>query len=133
VRKTADSQVPLPDPVVKPGPRLKKSKPVPPVTWTPISTTMSYEDILVRLHIHEFITRFSPTFSSPVSKACLKELERVNEGDEDAEEGDLTPWVSEACVKSILLGLLDIIAADEGMEEDRPVSELTGTIFRIAY
>jgi hypothetical protein len=118
-KETKPAAKPVATTIPKKAPTAKKLKALPRVTWTPIQTSLSYDDLLARMHIYAFVSRFSPTFAHPLSKAHLGELERVNgDTNEEVDEGELTKWVSENCAKSIVMGLLDVVANDSGMQDD---------------
>ena len=91
---------------------LPTSKPLPKALWTPIRTNISLHGAEARIHIREFALRFLP-----LSRAHHDELEvicrshRGFDGDDD-EDGDLEPWVSEGCLKALLIALLGMIEVD---------------------
>ncbi|KAI0949235.1 hypothetical protein AcW1_008909 [Taiwanofungus camphoratus] len=104
---------------IKRPPRVKPkdnaaSKP----TWTRVPTTLAQDIVEVRMHIREFVLRFSTILD--IGKGHLEELEELTaasgysrtQADDEDEDEDLVPWVSEPCVKAIILGLLAIIAED---------------------
>lgn len=91
---------------------LPTPKPLPKALWTPIRTHLSLHGAEARIHIREFALRFLP-----LSRAHLDELEIISRShrgyDEDEDEdGDLEPWVSEGCLKSLLIALLGMIEVD---------------------
>ncbi|OBZ70555.1 hypothetical protein A0H81_09070 [Grifola frondosa] len=104
-----------------PKPRAAPPKPkaaVPPRSlpkpmWTPMHTCLTLDDAEVRMHIREFVLRFSHILD--IGKGNLEELEEIsaanrrwNRDDEEAQE--FVGWVTEPCVKSIILGLLGLLA-----------------------
>ena len=91
------------------------AKPLPKPVWTRIDTSLDQLSAESRIYIRESVQRFSSVLD--ISKTYLDELEeitgttgehgaRIGDGDDEDVEG----WVSEPCVKSIILGLLDVIA-----------------------
>ena len=110
-------------------PKPKPAKPLIPViqpTWTKLSNVpqeISFEDLEGRMFIREFMHRFSPLMAKEV-KIHLDELgEIVGDGSVDWVDDEVQPkkgeasrdiplvsWVSEKCIRSIVLGLLEIYA-----------------------
>jgi hypothetical protein len=106
-------------------------KPLIPViqpTWTRLSNVpqeITFEHLEERMFIREFMVRFSPLMDKE-AKAHLDELgEIVGDGSVDwvASEGrpkkgrdassiPLVSWVSERCIRSVVLGLLGIYTED---------------------
>ncbi|KAG0707345.1 hypothetical protein DFH29DRAFT_896967 [Suillus ampliporus] len=87
-------------------------KPLPKALWTPVRTHLSLHGAEARIYIREFALRFLP-----LSRAHHDELEclsrsRLGFDDDEDEDGDLEPWVSEGCVKSLLIALLGMIEID---------------------
>jgi hypothetical protein len=111
---------PAPKPKPKPKVRTPKSRTVPTVKWTRLHPGLSLEDAEARLHIREFMLRFEPVMKPTIAKTHLEELAYITAGtvhdydddDDDDDSGELTPWVSEPCCKSIILGLLGILAEE---------------------
>jgi hypothetical protein len=107
----------------KPAPKAKAKAPPKPKllakpVWTPVGTALSLTEAEERINIREFALRFSSVLE--LSRTHLDELDEIrfsrtrNLEDED---DDLVPWVSEACVKSLLLGLLNMLAAKGDREK----------------
>ncbi|KAJ7783082.1 hypothetical protein B0H16DRAFT_1495253 [Mycena metata] len=85
--------------------------PLPTLKWTKLRTNLSVEDAEARFHIREFVLRF---FSKALPKAHLDELEHIGgNGRNRYDEEEIVPWVSEACLKSILLAFLGVLAEEE--------------------
>ncbi|KAH9165462.1 hypothetical protein EDB89DRAFT_2009556 [Lactarius sanguifluus] len=130
----------IPDPPKKPKapklprapdaavPKLKRSinrqaNPLPKVTWTPLPVPPSFtlDRALPRIAIREFVLRFSRLLD--MSRAHLEELEEiggrrpheVDDADSDSEQDiDVEMgWISEICLRAILLGLLNILSEVE--------------------
>jgi hypothetical protein len=117
-------------PVVKP-PRVSKPKPkpVPVVRWdrVPVPPSFTLEHALQRIHIHDFVLRFSSHFN--LSRAQLEELADVggrrasadNDVDDDAEDPSVAAgWITEACVRSLLLGLLSLVKESHVLADTKP-------------
>lgn len=100
---------PLPKPR---GPKTKPApspKPVPKPLWTRVPTVLDRTNAEARIHIREFALRFSSLLN--LAKGHLDELEEISgETVADEEEVELVGWVSEACVKALILGLLSVLA-----------------------
>ncbi|KAJ4468133.1 hypothetical protein J3R30DRAFT_1677685 [Lentinula aciculospora] len=91
----------------------------PKVAWSAILTALSVKDAEDRIFIREFILRFYDMHGMSVTKPQLEELEFIgghhdltDDGDEDS-ENVYVDWVSEACVKSLVLSLVGVLAAEE--------------------
>ncbi|KIJ61330.1 hypothetical protein HYDPIDRAFT_189618 [Hydnomerulius pinastri MD-312] len=103
----------------RPGPKpkakaLPKPKPIIKPVWTSVDSSLSLSDAEERINIREFVLRFSaPT---ELSRAHLDELEELRPSRARDDDGDdLVPWVSEGCVKALLLFLLSLLdASGEG-------------------
>lgn len=75
---------------------------------------MNREDVETRIHIREFILRFASVLQ--IANSNVDELEELagpslgalNEW-EDQDDVELMGWVSEGCLKAIILGLLDAV------------------------
>lgn len=91
------------------------AKPRPRPVWTRIDTSLDQASAVARIHIREFVQRFSSVLS--IGKMHLDELEEITgtTGEHGARIGDdddeVEGWVSEPCVKAIILGLLNVIAS----------------------
>ncbi|TFK44250.1 hypothetical protein BDQ12DRAFT_7961 [Crucibulum laeve] len=128
LKLSVPSPLSAPTPVVKPKP----SKPLPTLNWTPLPISLSLTEAESRVHIREFILRFAGLLDPMVGKANLEELEQVagfrrvggareRERENEGEGEEITPWVSEACVKSVIMGLLGAVTVDmeEGVREEK--------------
>ncbi|THH31331.1 hypothetical protein EUX98_g2844 [Antrodiella citrinella] len=94
----------------KPAP---KPKPIPKPTWTKLHVPLSLPDLEARIFIREFVHRFDGTLQ--VSMTAVEELEEMIGdslgGNDEWDDGpELVEWVSEACVKSIVIGLLEVLS-----------------------
>ncbi|KAF9501951.1 hypothetical protein BDN71DRAFT_1438703 [Pleurotus eryngii] len=97
--------------------RKPKLKALPSLKWKAVPTDLNYEQALLRFEIREFVLRFGILFPFPVSKSHMEELNAVegkhgSTGDEEDYE-PLHGWVSEGCVKSIIIGLLGFLVDDK--------------------
>ncbi|KAJ3762386.1 hypothetical protein EV360DRAFT_35808 [Lentinula raphanica] len=97
--------------------KVHKPKTVPKVTWSPIPTRLKLEDAEDRIFIREFILRFSGVQGMTMTLTQQEELESIGSShdplDDDDEESTPVNWVSEACVKNIILSLIGALAAEE--------------------
>lgn len=107
---------------VPPKPLLPR--PIPILKWTslPVHEGFSQEAAAARIHIREFVLRFFELFD--LSKARLSELDIIGGNavavDEDADEDCITSsWVSEVCLREILVGLLVTIGEDAKAPEKK--------------
>lgn len=114
-----------------PKPRVKKAKPVavkpvPKPVWSRVPTDLTLDDAEIRLHIREFILRFSEALQ--LAQGHLDELEEIS-GDNLGEAGgwdvetdsdqEIVSWVSDACAKSIIQSLLVAIARAADAREEQ--------------
>jgi len=109
----------------KPAPKSKarvkappKPKPLAKPIWTSVGTALSQTEAEERINIREFALRFSSVLE--LSRSHLDELDEIRMSRSRDEDDDLVPWVSETCVKSLLLGLLNMIDAKGGREKVVP-------------
>ena len=118
VDKSEPQSAPKPVPKAKAAPKAKAKpapppKPLPKPVWTRVPVAMNREDVETRIHIREFILRFASVLQ--IANSNVDELEELagpslgalNEW-EDQEDVELVGWVSEGCLKAIILGLLEI-------------------------
>ncbi|EIN11663.1 hypothetical protein PUNSTDRAFT_42853 [Punctularia strigosozonata HHB-11173 SS5] len=105
----------------------KKTAPIPNPTWTRIPTPLNLDEAEARMHIREFMLRFAEVMGSgkrdTISKALLEELEvidtdgHIREDDDNPQLPESVGWVSEACIKAMLIGLLSLIAEDHNIKD----------------
>ncbi|KAJ4476905.1 hypothetical protein C8J55DRAFT_516079 [Lentinula edodes] len=97
--------------------KAHKAKLAPSVTWSPLPTQLKVEDAEDRIFIREFILRFSGIPGMALTKNQLEELEFIagthDLGDDDDDENVYVDWVSETCVKSLVISLIGVLAAEE--------------------
>jgi hypothetical protein len=121
VRKGPLDQAATSQPLKPKVPRKPKARKAPVVRWSKLDTPLSLEETLARIEIREFVLRFAPIMSPSISKVCLEELANIaGAGRSDFEEDLLTGWVSEHCVKSLIVGLLSLL----GEQEDDFISKV---------
>lgn len=107
----------------KPAPKPKAKAPSKPKLlakpiWTSVGTALSRTEAEERINIREFALRFSSILE--LSRTHLDELDEIRlprSRNLEDEDDDFIPWVSEACVKSLLLGLLNMIDAKGDREK----------------
>jgi len=86
---------------------LRKAIPV--LKWVEIPVKFDRKEAEARFGIREFMMRFACIMEPSIAKTHLMELEDISgECPEDDEE--MAGWVSEACVRSIILGVLGLLA-----------------------
>ncbi|KAJ3733597.1 hypothetical protein DFJ43DRAFT_216290 [Lentinula guzmanii] len=94
-----------------------KSIATPILTWLPVPAQLKLKDAEDRIFIREFVLRFSDMQGMSITKAQLEELEFIggtlDSTDDGDEEDACVNWVSEACVKSLVLSLIGCLAAEE--------------------
>ncbi|KAF5351686.1 hypothetical protein D9756_007699 [Leucocoprinus leucothites] len=93
------------------APKKPKAKPLPIVKWSSVPVKLPLEDAEARFDIREFVLRFADLFEPSLPKASLEELDEIGGGRHQGREEDdeMVSWVSEFCVKSIILGLLSLL------------------------
>ncbi|KAH7914107.1 hypothetical protein BJ138DRAFT_1144417 [Hygrophoropsis aurantiaca] len=104
-------------------PKSKSTPVIPKLTWSRVNMPLSLDEVEERIHIREFALRFESLLDIPRSQ--LEELEEIRgsrtRGGED-DDDDLVPWVSEPCLKSLILGLLQILDVDESNEKSLKIA-----------
>lgn len=90
---------------------------MPVLEWAKIPVIFDLKEAEARFAIREFITRFASIMEPPIAQVHLMELEDIGGDHEDGEE--MAGWISEACIRSIILGVLGLLAkeADEGLRK----------------
>lgn len=127
-------------PKAKPGRKPKpKIKPLPILTWTkvPLDGLLSLSEAESRIQIREFVLRFACIMDTKnISRKLLEELEGIGgesskgrgkdwDSDVGEEDEDFAGWVSESCVKGVIMGLLGLVHNDESDNRDKKVSLLS--------
>ncbi|KAJ3512259.1 hypothetical protein NLJ89_g3626 [Agrocybe chaxingu] len=102
--KPKDVKVPKTQEVVK-----TKAIPLPLLSWTPLPVVLTRDEAEDRIFIREFFFRFGDYIEPPLAKTHLEELEFVASKRHDPEV-DSSDWVSDQCLKALLLGLLGVLA-----------------------
>lgn len=117
------------DASTKPKPK-PKPKTLPTLKWSkiPMDGALPLAETVSRIQIREFVLRFACIMDSrSISRKMLEELEEVGGkgrgwgGDDDDEEEDVVGWVSEPCVKGVVIGLLAMLHSDEKGPRERKV------------
>ncbi|KAF8829022.1 hypothetical protein HHX47_DHR3000885 [Lentinula edodes] len=94
--------------------KAHKVKLAPNVTWSPLPTQLKVNDAEDRIFIREFILRFSGIPGMALTRNQLEELEFIaGTHDLSDDENDYVDWVSETCVKSLVISLIGVLAAEE--------------------
>jgi hypothetical protein len=102
--------------LVKSNPTVKvkpKPKALPKPTWTAVHTTLNLSQAQDRFLIREFSLRFS-ILADNLARSHFEELSEIagrGKGPTEDEEDREEEWVSEACVKAVVLLLLELIAS----------------------
>ena len=96
--------------IVKPP---KKS--LPQLKWTPVPCVITKVQVEERIFIREFALRFGHVMEPVISKSSLEELESIGGKTKD-NDNKMLAWVSEPCVKGLVLGLLGLLAKDHEPE-----------------
>ncbi|KAG2150574.1 zinc-finger domain of monoamine-oxidase A repressor R1-domain-containing protein [Suillus clintonianus] len=91
---------------------LPAPKPLPKALWTPVRTHLSLHGAEARIYIREFALRFLPLSRSHHDELEFLSRSRRDFDEEEDEDGDLEPWISEGCVKALLIALLGMIEVD---------------------
>jgi hypothetical protein len=115
-----ESSASAPKPTGRPSGRPKATpKPLPAPSWKPIHNAFALSLLQAesRIQIREFVLRFSELFD--IAKGNLEELECIGgmkamayDDSYEQDEEDMVEWVSEPCVKSVVLGLLGLLGGD---------------------
>ena len=100
-------------------------KPIPKPLWSLVSTPLTFDGAVERMHIREFLLRFAHL--TDIARSHLEELEELAASDpyleaaEDDEESDapqLVGWISEAALRAILIGVLNLLSNDASESEE---------------
>jgi hypothetical protein len=88
---------------------------VPLPKWKVLRTEISLAQAIARIQIREFVVRFASLMEG-VARSHMEELAKIagksrGTTDDDGDEVEVQ-WVSEACVKAVVLGLLELIAGN---------------------
>ncbi|QRV79511.1 Serine/threonine-protein kinase [Ceratobasidium sp. AG-Ba] len=94
--KSGDKPAPRPSKSTQSGHAVTQPK------WTPISTAVSYDEIMERMHLREFLARFQPL--TKFAQAHLDTLSRLSV--------PAYRYLPRATLKAVLIVLLDLVGAD---------------------
>ena len=89
-------------------------KVLPQLKWTPMPYIITQVQAEERIFIREFALRFCHIMEPVISKSSLEELEFIA-GKTNADD-EMVAWVSEPCLKGLVLGLLGLLAKDHETE-----------------
>ena len=115
-----------------------KAKPrtLPTLKWSkiPIDGSLPLSETEARIRIREFVLRFARIMDSKnLSRKMLEELEEIG-GDDSKGKGrgwdddggddddDVVGWISEPCVKGVVIGLLGLLHSDEDGPKEKNVN-----------
>ena len=65
-----------------------------------------------RIFIREFALRFGHVMEPIIAKSSLEELEFIAGKTKNNDNDEMLAWVSEPCLRGLLLGLLGLLAKD---------------------
>lgn len=69
-----------------------------------------------RIFIREFVLRFGHIMEPIIAKSCLEELEFIAGKAKKNDDNGMVAWVSEPCLKGLVLRLLGLLAKDHETE-----------------
>ncbi|KAF8070697.1 hypothetical protein FPV67DRAFT_1412971 [Lyophyllum atratum] len=92
----------------------QQAQALPVLKWTAVPTDLDLSDAEARFQIREFILRFASVMEPKIPKTLLAELEDVGCDRGGSDDTEMAPWVSEGCVRSMILGLLGMLADKDG-------------------
>ena len=72
----------------------------------------SRDQVEERIFIREFALRFGHVMVPALSKSSLEELEFIGGKINNDNDDEMLGWVSEPCLKGLVLGLLGLLAKD---------------------
>ena len=80
--------------------------------WKRLHVPLDLCAIEDRIYIREFMLRFGKAMVPAINRNHLRELESIGGGFRGCDDfEDMTSWVSESCVKSMILGLLGFLVS----------------------
>ena len=89
---------------------------LPQLKWTPVPCVITKIEAEERIFIREFALRFGHIMGPIISKSSLEELEFIAGKTKTNDKDEMVAWVSEPCLKGLVLGLLGLLAKDHGSE-----------------
>lgn len=92
-----------------------KAKPrdLPTLKWTAVPIHLTQLEAEERICIREFALRFGDLLNPVIAKSNIEELELIGgKPRKSDDEDEVTGWVSDACVKALVAGLLGLLAKD---------------------
>jgi len=94
-------------------PSKAKPKDLPTLKWTAVPIHLTQVEAEERIFIREFVLRFGDLLDPVVAKSHIEELEMIGgKPRKSDDEDEVTGWVSDACVKALVGGLLGLLAKD---------------------
>lgn len=95
---------------------LSRRRELPLLKWRRVPINLTLDEAEDRIFIREFLFRFGDIMDPPIAKSHLEDLEALGGRKNDAEDDAALAWVSEPCLKALLIGLLGHLAQDRGDE-----------------
>ncbi|KAF8627803.1 hypothetical protein AX15_004229 [Amanita polypyramis BW_CC] len=93
--------------------KSKSSMTIPLQNWKQLHIPLDSSAMEDRIYIREFMLRFGTVMNPTINRSYLEELELIGGGfRRRGEVEDIQPWVSESCVKSMILGLLGLLITE---------------------
>ncbi|TFK68703.1 hypothetical protein BDN72DRAFT_878887 [Pluteus cervinus] len=92
---------------------VQPRKVAPVLRWSNLSGSLSRHTVEDRIHIREFVVRFRILMSKGLSNSQVREFEKIADYSTNHADDDIPRWVSEGCVKSLVVCLLDLISTDD--------------------
>ena len=81
-----------------------------PPNWNQLRISLDPSAVEDRIYVREFMLRFGRVMNPIISKNHMEELELIAGGSRGRDKFEEMPlWVSESCVKSMILGLLGLL------------------------
>lgn len=88
-----------------------KPKALPTLKWVSLPVQLTLDQVDDRIFIREFVLRFSDSMEPTIAKTHLDELEFIGGSSRrQSDEDEAVGWVSDACAKAVIVGLLGLLA-----------------------
>jgi hypothetical protein len=95
---------------------IPPKKVLPQLKWIPVPWVTSRVQVEDRIFIREFALRFGHVMEPTISKSSLEELGFIGGKTKNNDNDEMLGWVSEMCLKGLVLGLLGVLAKDHESE-----------------
>ena len=95
---------------------IPPKKVLPQLKWTPVPCVITKVQAEERIFIREFALRFGHVMEPTISKSSLEELEFITGKNKNNDNDEMLAWVSEQCLKGLVLGLLGLLGKDHEFE-----------------